>query len=325
MWVRNLMTGVLIAAAACAQGNRLWVYVNDPPGSTKFPWGILELDPGLAISPLTPDPSYPKYPRWRFTLPAPQPGPISVSSDGSITVTQSGAGAILAVDPAVVATQAGQNALLNTGNKYAGMTLVPCANAPAGTVDGLLAKDDGSGKCVVAASTDTGILGVVYSGGGKAGTALIQTGGIASCLAESGITAGHYVIPGAGGRCASSANPSAGVERLGRWITSGAGGTTQSYRIRIETNTVSQTVRGVTCVPGMLAISLADGTCVPIGVVQPDGTLNLNAKTMQVDGHDFPFGVVMAANPPNFAGAGGVYAYDPTGAVNPMALILPKP
>jgi hypothetical protein len=74
---------------------------------------------------------------------------------------------------------------------------VSIANAgTTGTTNGLLAKLTGApSTAVVTATTDTGgIIGVVVSGGGITGNALIATDGIAPCTFDaSGVVAGHYV------------------------------------------------------------------------------------------------------------------------------------
>lgn len=164
-----------------------------------------------------------------------------LSSDGSITIMNArGGNAQLAVDPSVVATQAGANALLNTSNKYAGSVYTACSNNTSnGTINNLLAKDDGTGKCVLATTSDTtGIIGVIASGGARSGTALVQTSGIASCIAGMAVVAGQFAIPSrhTNGRCDSAASPGAGVEKLGTWITSGATGTSQSFRVQLDMN-----------------------------------------------------------------------------------------
>jgi hypothetical protein len=73
---------------------------------------------------------------------------------------------------------------------------VSIANAAAGTTNGLLAKLTGApSTALTTAITDTGgIIGVVVSGGGATGNALIATDGIAPCTFDaSGVVAGHYV------------------------------------------------------------------------------------------------------------------------------------
>jgi hypothetical protein len=74
---------------------------------------------------------------------------------------------------------------------------VSIANAgTTGTTNGLLAKLTGApSTAVITATSDTGgIIGVVVSGGGITGNALIATDGIAPCTFDAaGVVAGHYV------------------------------------------------------------------------------------------------------------------------------------
>jgi hypothetical protein len=74
---------------------------------------------------------------------------------------------------------------------------VSIANASStGTTVGSLAKLTGApSTAVITATTDSaGIIGVVVSGGGTSGNALIAVDGVASCTFDaSGVTAGHYV------------------------------------------------------------------------------------------------------------------------------------
>jgi hypothetical protein len=102
---------------------------------------------------------------------------------------------------------------------------VEIANAgTTGTTNNLLAKLTGAPSTALIAGTgDTdGEVGVVQSGGGTTGNAIIATHGIASCVADNATTAGDFVGIGTStaGRCkdVTATRPTTG-QILGVWLT----------------------------------------------------------------------------------------------------------
>jgi hypothetical protein len=111
--------------------------------------------------------------------------------------------------------------------------VVSVANATAtGTTNGSLAKLTGApSTAVITATTDTdGIQGVVVSGGGTSGNALIAREGIASCTFDGATTAGDAVVNSTttAGDChdTGSATRPTGNQLLGYVLASGSGGLT---------------------------------------------------------------------------------------------------
>jgi hypothetical protein len=109
--------------------------------------------------------------------------------------------------------------------------VIEIANASSvGTTNGLLAKLTGAPSTALTLLTsDTdGALGVVLSGGGTIGNALIVIGGQANCSFDGATTADNWVIPSstAAGKChdTGSATRPGGSQVIGRVLTTNAGG-----------------------------------------------------------------------------------------------------
>jgi hypothetical protein len=109
--------------------------------------------------------------------------------------------------------------------------VIEIANASSvGTTNGLLAKLTGAPSTALTLLTsDTdGALGVVLSGGGTIGNALIVIGGQANCSFDGSTTADNWVIPSstAAGKChdTGSATRPGGSQVIGRVLTTNAGG-----------------------------------------------------------------------------------------------------
>jgi len=82
------------------------------------------------------------------------------------------------------------------GHMAAAQMTVPVTNSGTGTTNGLLAKLTGAPSTAVTVLTsDTGgAIGVVVSGGGTTGTAIVGVNGIVSCTFDgAGVVANHYV------------------------------------------------------------------------------------------------------------------------------------
>jgi hypothetical protein len=92
-----------------------------------------------------------------------------------------------------------------------------------GTTLHRLAKLTAGGQAVrIAASDNTGILGIVTAGAGTTGNAEIAVLGIATCEADTSTTVGNYVAAATGtaGRCADAGSsfPVTG-QVIGRWLS----------------------------------------------------------------------------------------------------------
>jgi hypothetical protein len=105
-----------------------------------------------------------------------------------------------------------------------------------GTTNALLAKLTGApSTAVITATSDiAGALGVVVSGGGTSGSAVIAIQGEVACTADNATTAGDYVVIGTttAGRCkdGGASKPTSG-QIIGRFLTTTASGSNATVEI----------------------------------------------------------------------------------------------
>jgi hypothetical protein len=109
-----------------------------------------------------------------------------------------------------------------------------------GTTVGALAKLTGAPSTAIITGTgDTsGVIGIVVSGAGKSGNAIIAVSGIASCIFDAGgVTAGDYVIISTttAGDCADGGATVLAGESVGRALATVASGTA-NVLINIQKN-----------------------------------------------------------------------------------------
>ena len=101
-----------------------------------------------------------------------------------------------------------------------------------------------SGTAVIAGTSDTdGIVGVVIGGAGTTGNAQIAINGQASCVFENATTAGHFVTIGTttAGDCRDAgATRSTTSQTIGRVLTTGSAGTTQTVALDMAPSSTSQ-------------------------------------------------------------------------------------
>ena len=125
-------------------------------------------------------------------------------------------------------TVAGNVSAANFNASGAITTQVP--NNSSGTANTRLAKLNGASAVTAQTGDSAGALGVVVSGGGTSGNALIAIAGQASCLFDNTNTPGDYVQIGTAGQChdtGSTSFPASG-QVLGRVLTSNSGAGTAS-------------------------------------------------------------------------------------------------
>ncbi|OFX13533.1 MAG: hypothetical protein A2Z18_03400 [Armatimonadetes bacterium RBG_16_58_9] len=156
-----------------------------------------------------------------------------VSAGDGISLSYSTNSVTVSVDGTYVATVGGDNVFsgnntLNLGSSYQSVAITN--DTVTGTTVNYAAKLTGN-KAIVAGITDTaGIIGIVVSGAGLSGTAVIAQSGRVDCQFDGPITAGHWVklSTSTGGMCTSAgAGPSkpTGVFVIGRSLeTQGTAG-----------------------------------------------------------------------------------------------------
>lgn len=100
-----------------------------------------------------------------------------------------------------------------------------------GTTTAKLAKFTSAGRAIITSAAETsGILGVIHSGAGTTGNAIVVTLGATSCVSDNATTAGHYATVSAStaGSCSDTGSttfPAAGTQVIGIWTETGAAGT----------------------------------------------------------------------------------------------------
>ena len=101
-----------------------------------------------------------------------------------------------------------------------------------------------SGTAVIAGTSDTdGMVGVVIGGAGTTGSAQIAVSGQASCVFENATTAGHFVTIGTttAGDCRDAgATRSTTGQTIGRVLTTGSAGTSQTVALDMAPGSTSQ-------------------------------------------------------------------------------------
>ena len=115
------------------------------------------------------------------------------------------------------------------------MTITVANNAVTGTTVNKLARFTGapSTAVIMPAGNLDGVVGVVTSGAGTTGNAIITVAGIAPCVFENSTTAGNYVMPptSVAGDCRDSGVatplpvPTGGIQTIGIVLSTGAAGT----------------------------------------------------------------------------------------------------
>lgn len=133
--------------------------------------------------------------------------------------------------------------ITGTGTIAASTTNIIIANeGVTGTTANYLAKLTGApSTAVVAGTSDTsGVVGIVVSGAGTTGSALIARSGSASCAFDGATTAGDYVIVSttAAGKChdtGAATYPSGNIQVLGRVLSTNVGAGTYAMTLHMGT------------------------------------------------------------------------------------------
>jgi len=104
-----------------------------------------------------------------------------------------------------------------------------------GTTNGLIAKFTNANTCIKATTSDVGgVEAIVASGGGTTGNSLLARTGEVACTFSNATTVGDYVgvSTATAGDCLDlGSNPTAGVQVLGRVVTSGLAATSQTVLV----------------------------------------------------------------------------------------------
>lgn len=112
------------------------------------------------------------------------------------------------------------------GDSLAYRISVPNAGATGTTVN-KLAKFTSAGAAVITSAAETaGVLGIVHSGAGTTGSAVVTTLGAENCVSDNATTAGHYATVSASvaGDCSDTGSatfPVAGTQVIGIWTETG--------------------------------------------------------------------------------------------------------
>lgn len=137
-------------------------------------------------------------------------------------------------------------------------SLYNCVNSASGTTNGLLVTRDASGNCInLPAAQLTSIVGVVYTGGGSSGTALICKIGSCPITLDNTSVIDDCIVAASSGSEGHDAGPSCptGVQQLG----------------------IAQTVNAGTGTSAIVDVFISDIAPGPVG---PQQTLQVNGVTM---------------------------------------------
>lgn len=162
-------------------------------------------------------------------LPVANGGTGVATSTGTTNVVLSGSPTI--TTPTITGDLGGN---LGLGANAETMTIANAAST--GTTNALLAKLTGAPSTAVLTATSdiSGAVGVVVSGGGTTGSAVIAVQGEVACTADNATTAGDYAVIGTttAGRCkdGGATKPTSG-QILGRFVTSTASGSNATLLI----------------------------------------------------------------------------------------------
>lgn len=152
-------------------------------------------------------------------------GILPIANGGTNSATAQGSGSVVLATSPTIATPTISGDLGGNLGLGANAETITVSNAgTTGTTNALLAKLTGApSTAVITATSDiSGAVGVVVSGGGTSGSAIIAIEGEVACTADNATTAGDYAVIGTGtaGRCrdGGSSKPTSG-QVIGRFMT----------------------------------------------------------------------------------------------------------
>lgn len=164
-------------------------------------------------------------------------GILPIANGGTNASAATGSGnVVLATSPTITTPTLSGDIGANLGLGTFAETQTIANAGTTGTTNALLAKLTGApATAVIPATSDIGgAVGVVVSGGGTSGSAVIAVQGEASCTADNSTTAGDYAVIGTttAGRCkdGGASKPTSG-QIIGRFLTTTAAGSAATVEI----------------------------------------------------------------------------------------------